>query len=135
MTRGRTDLGLLVIRVGLGAMFVAHGLPKLAGGPAKWAKLGGAMKALGIDAFPTAWGLAAACSETFGGLLLALGVAFVPACLALLATMAVAVTMHVRSGDGFGGWSHAAEAAVVFAGLALAGPGRHVLRLRRGTNA
>ena len=34
------DLGLLLLRIGLGVVFVVHGFPKLAGGPAAWAGLG-----------------------------------------------------------------------------------------------
>ena len=34
------DVGLLVVRVGLGVMFMVHGLPKLAGGPAAWTGVG-----------------------------------------------------------------------------------------------
>ena len=30
------DLGLLVMRVGLGLSFMAHGWPKLVGGPETW---------------------------------------------------------------------------------------------------
>jgi putative oxidoreductase len=123
----RVDHGLLVLRVGLGAMFVGHGWPKLAGGQATWTKLGGAMAQLGLDFAPTMWGFAAACSEFFGGILLALGLAFRPAATALLATMVVAATMHLRKGDGFGGSSHAIELGIVFAALLLTGPGKYAL--------
>ena len=35
------DLGLLILRVGIGAMFMFHGWPKISGGPAFWAQVGG----------------------------------------------------------------------------------------------
>ena len=37
------DFGLLLLRIGLGAMFIWHGAPKLVGGPETWTRLGGAM--------------------------------------------------------------------------------------------
>ena len=30
------DIGLLFLRIGIGVMFIMHGLPKLIGGPEKW---------------------------------------------------------------------------------------------------
>ncbi len=54
------DIGLLILRVGIGIMFMSHGLPKLIAGPDKWLILGGTMNALGIDFTPMAWGFMAA---------------------------------------------------------------------------
>jgi putative oxidoreductase len=125
------DFGLLVLRVGMGAMFVGHGIPKVLGGPAKWEALGAAMRNLGVDFAPTVWGLLAALSEAGGGVLLAAGVLHLPACLMLLATMLVACVMHVSHGDDFVTTSHAAEAAIVFLALALTGPGPWRIRLSR----
>ena len=53
------DLGLLVLRIGLGVMFMVHGFPKLAGGPEAWAGLGGVMGKVGVHFAPAAWGLLA----------------------------------------------------------------------------
>ena len=118
------NVGLLVIRVGLGLAFLVHGLPKLTGGPEMWTQLGGAMGVLGIHFAPSFWGLLAAVSETVGGLCLLMGVLFRPALLGLLATMAVAALVHLQAGEGFAGAAHALEAGVVFAGLLWTGPGR-----------
>jgi putative oxidoreductase len=122
----RRDLGLLVLRVGIGVMFVTHGLPKNVGG--RWAKLGEAMGNLGIEFAPTFWGFAAAISEFGGGLLLAAGVLFRPACALMLCTMIVASINHFAVGDGLGRASHAIEAGILFLSLLLIGPGRHRLR-------
>lgn len=122
------DPGLLLLRVGIGGMFMIHGWPKLAGGAAKWQKLGAAMAQLGIDFWPTMWGFMAACSEFFGGLLLAAGLLFRPAAAALLSTMIVASVMHVKNGDSFTSASHAIEAGILFAALILIGPGRYALQ-------
>lgn len=118
------DFGLLVLRLGVGVMFLFHGWPKLMGGPVKWEALGTAMGYLGIHVIPVFWGLTAALSEFFGGVCLILGVVFRPACLLLLGTMAVAATMHLQRGDGLQVASHAIELGFVFFGLLFVGPGR-----------
>ena|ERR1700712_3593370 len=119
------NIGLLIMRVGLGAMFVYHGYPKVLGGPDKWAEIGSTTKYVGITFLPTFWGFMAACSETFGGFLLVIGLAFRPVCLLLLCTLGVAVAMHLKTGQGLEQASHAIEDALVFAGLLFVGPGKY----------
>jgi putative oxidoreductase len=122
------DLGLLLLRVGIGAMFMGHGWPKLAGGPQRWARIGNAVSHIGIDFAHTFFGFAAAVSEFFGGLLIAVGLFFRPGCALLLSTMVMASTMHIRKGDSFTASSHAIEAAILFGALILIGPGKYTLR-------
>ena len=119
------NTGLLLIRIGLGIMFMFHGYPKLLGGPDMWTTVGGAMKHIGIDFYPLGWGLLAAVTETFGGFLIFLGLAFRPAALLLGIAMMVAANMHLKTGDGLNVASHAIEAAVVFIGLTFIGPGKY----------
>ena len=119
------NTGLLIMRVGLGIMFMFHGYPKLLGGPDNWTAVGDAMKHTGVTFFPAGWGFLAAMTETFGGFLVLLGLAFRPATLLLSITMIVASIMHLKTGDGLSGASHAVEAAVVFIGLTIIGPGRY----------
>ena len=119
------DIGLLILRIGIGGMFIMHGLPKLIGGPEKWEMLGGVMKFVGVDFAPMAWGFMAAFSECAGGLLLVLGFFTRPACFALLATMVVAMFMHIGKGDSFVTYSHALEAGILFISLILIGPGKY----------
>ena len=126
------DHGLLAIRVGLGAMFMFHGYPKLAGGAAQWTKLGKSMKYVGIDFAPEFWGFMAGISETGGGLLLALGLLFRPACTMLLITMIVATMSHFGRGHDLLKASHAIEAGIVFLGLFFTGPGAYSIDARRG---
>jgi putative oxidoreductase len=129
------DLGLLVLRVGLGISFLFHGVPKLMGGPETWKGLGGAMAVLGVDFAPEFWGLCAALAESVGGACFAVGLMFRPASLALAFTMGVAFAMHFGKGDPFRVYSHALEAGIVFIGMFLAGPGQYaadrVLGVRR----
>lgn len=119
------NMGLLIMRVGLGVMFVYHGYPKVLGGPDEWAKVGASTKYVGIHFLPTFWGFMAACSETFGGFLLVIGLAFRPVCLLLICTLVVAALMHLGTGGGLELAAHAIEDAVVFAGLLFVGPGRY----------
>lgn len=120
-----SHLGLFIIRVGLGAMMILHGYPKLMGGPEKWAKLGKAMADLGIDFAPEFWGFMAAFAEGVGGLLLILGFLFRPATILLLITMLVAAFKHLNAGDTVLDSSHAIELGIVFLGLIFLGPGKY----------
>ncbi len=117
------NTGLLMTRIGLGIMLMLHGYPKLLGGPEKWEAIGGAMKYVGIDFLPAVWGLLAGATETFGGFLILLGLAFRPVCLLLTFTMAIATSMHLNNNEGIMGASQAIEMGVVFLGLACIGPG------------
>lgn len=127
---GKTlDLGLLVLRLGLGALFVVHGKDKVFGGPEIWKGTGAyALAPFNIDVGLTYFGAAAAFSEFLGGLLVALGLAFRPACAALTFTMFVAVAAHLQHGDGFDKWAHGATCFVGFLGLLLTGPGKFSVR-------
>ncbi len=123
------DLGLLIMRIGLGISFLIHGVPKLMGGPEKWEALGGAMGALGISFAPVFWGFMAGLSEAAGGILLIIGLFFRPACLILAITMAVALNMHISKGDPFMVYSHALEDGIVFISLIFIGPGKYAAKI------
>ncbi|MGY3055023.1 putative oxidoreductase [Pedobacter sp. UYEF25] len=119
------NTGLLLLRVGLGIMFISHGFPKMAGGPANWEKIGGTMHVVGIHFIPTFWGFMAAFAETFGGFLIIVGLFFRPACLLILMTMIIASTMKLGLGSGFMAASQPIEMAIVFVSLLLIGPGKY----------
>ncbi len=119
------NFGVLIIRVGLGIMFIYHGVPKLAGGPENWEKLGGTMKVVGISYAPAFWGFMAAVTETFGGLLLMIGLVFRPVCILLVINLMIAAVMHFSKGDGLQGAAHAIEDAIMFLGLLFIGPGTY----------
>lgn len=121
------DLGLLILRLGFGAMYLLHGYPKLSGGPAAWEGLGQAMGNFGIHFVPAFWGFMAAFSEFFGAIFLMLGFMFRPACMLMLATMAVAATMHLSRGDTIQTASHAIGNGIVLLSLIFIGPGRFSL--------
>ncbi len=119
------NFGVLVIRIGLGIMFIYHGFPKLMGGPKTWHGVGAATSVIGITFLPVIWGLIAALVETFGGFLVVIGLAFRPVCLLLFFNLLIAALSVFNKGGGWQGASHAIEDAVMFAGLLFIGPGKY----------
>ena len=123
-------IGLLVLRVGIGVMFILHGYPKLFGGPEMWEQVGSKMQTIGIDILPVAFGFLAGITECFGGLCLVSGLFFRPALGFLIVVMAVAASTHIAGGDPFSTISHSIEMAIVFIGLLFIGPGKYSLSNR-----
>jgi len=119
------NFGLLIIRVGLGIMFIYHGFPMLMGGVKEWRGLGSSMKYAGIHFLPVMWGFLAAATELLGGFLLIIGLAFRPVCILLVANLIIAALMHFGTGGNLGDAAHSIEDAIVFAGLLFVGPGRY----------
>ena len=122
------DLGLFVIRVGIGLIFIKHGWDKITGGPQVWTNLGRSMQNFGITFMPVLWGLLATGAEFFGGIALTIGLC-VPCAAALMAcVMIVALVMHIKKGDSFEIFSHPLSLLCVFIGLMLAGGGSYSIR-------
>jgi putative oxidoreductase len=120
------DLGLLILRVGLGLTFIFnHGWPKLSGGPDKWGAIGGAMEALGVHFFPVFWGFMCAVVEFGGGILLILGYQLRLACLFLIFNMVVATLSMMAKGGGVMGVAYPFEIGVVFVALLFLGAGKY----------
>jgi putative oxidoreductase len=140
------DLGLLVLRLIVGGIFVVHGYPKLFGGPGKALHpmarrhLGPgfeqAMERGGIAGFrstvertgmpvPGVMAWVGALAEFGGGALLALGWLTRPAALALCGQMAVAISrVHWKNGlVGQGGYELALSLLGGLLALLFAGPG------------
>jgi len=124
-------IGLLIIRIGLGIIFLIHGTPKLTH-PERWESLGMAMQNFGIYFWPKFWGFMAAFAETFGALCLISGILWKPGLVLLSSTMFVAVFYHIGKGQGLNYYSHPLSLLIVFAGLFLVGPGKY--RPNKSTN-
>ncbi|MBX7109884.1 MAG: DoxX family protein [Chitinophagales bacterium] len=122
------DLGLLIIRIGIGATMFQYGWPKITGGADIWQDLGNNMKVTGITFLPVFWGFCAAIAETLGALLFAAGLFFRPAVLLLWFTMLIAVLANMQDSTSFNNWAHPAELGVVFFGLMFTGAGKYVLK-------
>jgi len=117
------NIGLFVIRIGLGIMFMYHGYPKLAGGPAQWTQIGGAMGYLGLGFAPAFWGFMAAITEFVGGFFIIIGFQFRIVCILQAINLIVAAAFHFGQGQGLGDAAHAIEDCIVFAGLIFIGAG------------
>jgi putative oxidoreductase len=122
-----TDVGLLVLRVGLGLIMAAHGAQKLFGwfdGPGLDGT-GQFFTSVGYPAGDT-MAVVAGLTETFGGLALAVGLLTPLAGAAVLGTMLNALA--VKWGDGFfapAGVEYELLLVVGAAAVALTGPGRY----------
>jgi putative oxidoreductase len=121
------DIGLLVLRVGIGILFLFHGYPKLRGGTGTWLWLGSQLQMFGMYSMPVVFGCIAACVEFFGGLSLITGIGMQLATFLLAIQMVVATCYHINKGDGFMLYSHALSLVVVFVALHLMGPGAYTL--------
>ena len=119
-----SNFGLLVMRAGLGAMMIVHGLPKLTH-PEKWADLGAAMGNLHIHFIPAFWGFMCALTETVGGLFCILGLWFRLVALFMVFNFVVAALSHIYGGDGIAEAAHAIELSFVFFGFLFIGPGNY----------
>lgn len=127
------DVGLLVVRVGIGlSMLLFHGWGKITGGPELWERIGGNMSNLGITFAPAMWGFFAAFAESVCSALIIVGLFFRPAAALLALTMLVAMIRHLSlpedaAGAGWKGASHALELFVIYVALLLTGSGRYAL--------
>jgi putative oxidoreductase len=127
---GRTDIGLLLLRLAVGGTLIAHGTQKLfgwfgGGGPSGTAR---EMEAIGFRPGRVS-ALAAGLGEAGGGTLLALGLATPAGGAAAAATMASASSFHAPNGFFAmkGGFEHPALVGAAGAALSVAGPGRYSL--------
>ncbi len=123
----RLNIGLLIMRVGLGVVFILHGYPKLFGGVDRWNRVGEAMANMGIDSYHTVFGFLAGFAEFIGGIFLIFGLFTFPALLLLISTMLVASITHIARESGFSGIAHPLSMGIVFVSLLITGPGRYSL--------
>lgn len=118
-------LGVLLLRVGLGALIAFHGFPILIGGPDAWEDTGTGAAILGLQSpFFLYAGLASAVLQVFGGAMLVLG------CLtrgtALFLSIPIGIAFANLIDDREFGLSFFAYLQILLACLALVfvGPGR-----------
>ena len=122
----RTDVALMLARLGPALAAMMAGYPVLFGGPRGWAAAGPAAAALAGVGEARLWGFLAGAVGFAGGLLLAIGLLARPAAWVLAAT-ALAIAWIALQGVGFGAAATPLAAALVCSGLALLGPGRYAL--------
>lgn len=119
------DIGILLIRLGVGFFMFHYGFGKVQGGPEKWAGLGEVMEPIGLGLPSVFWGAMASYAEMLGGAAVFLGVLFGPGALFVAFTMAVATASHLIDGETLMEANQSTELFFVFLGLALIGPGRY----------
>lgn len=119
------ELGLTILRVVLGVIFIAHGLPKITTGIDGTAQM---FASLSIPApLVVAWLIALL--ETLGGLLLLVGFLVTPVALLLVAEMMTAIILvHAANGfyvvgNGNGGVEFSLLLGVGLLAMVLCGPG------------
>jgi putative oxidoreductase len=125
------EVGMLILRIVVGAFFVGHGSQKLFGwfGGHGLPATGGAFEGMGLRPGRTMAALAGA-AELTGGLLLALGFLTPLAAALLIATMTLAIAMvHWRHGPWVaeGGWEYNAVLIAVAFAVTATGPGKYSL--------
>lgn len=134
----RQDLGVLVLRLALAAVFLFHGAQKLFGlfGGHGIEGTAGFMESLGLP-FPTASAIAAGATELVGGLALVTGLFVRPISIPLAFTMFVAAFM--AHGDAFsaqaGGMEYPLTLALGTVAVGLIGPGRFALSAPKAPSA
>lgn len=121
------NLGLLLIRIGVGIAFITHGLPKLQ----NLTRTSGFFGSLGVP-LPEVAALLVGIIETFGGLALILGIFTRASALLLSAVMIGAISLvHFPKGyGGQGGYEYTSVLLAVCLGLAFLGSGSYALRLK-----
>jgi putative oxidoreductase len=86
-TSSDANIGILILRVFIGAALMTHGIPKMFSGLSGFTE---GVASMGIP-FPQVMAFLAAFAESFGALFLAIGLLTRPAAFMILCTMGVAV--------------------------------------------
>lgn len=127
---GKAGVGLGILRVIAGIIFITHGWPKLFAGGVNG--LAGMLGGRGFP-LPLAWAWSVTLLETVGGLLLVLGIFTVPIALLFAIEMVFAMALvHAANGwyvigPGQGGVEFNVILIAALLALALAGPGAWAL--------
>ena len=129
-----TDYAALILRIGLGTMFIAHGLLKV-----MVYTLPGAAGFFEQVGFPGWTAYAVTYAEIGGGLLLLAGIGVRTVSLALITVLAGALFVHFGAGWVFsnpnGGWEYPAFLILASIVQALLGPGKFAVRLPQRSTA
>lgn len=114
-------VALVVLRIGIGILFIGHGYKKIRGGVPEFRWLGEQMGNLGIHFAPVFWGICAMLSEFVGGILLTVGFGVRLATPFMAFVMVVATVYHMKKGDSYGYISFPLSQLLIFICLFIAG--------------
>ncbi|MEX0331399.1 MAG: DoxX family protein [Puniceicoccaceae bacterium] len=127
------DLGLVIIRLGVGIVLAIAGYNKFMGGETTLHAVGANIKYLGMDVGTNNlstmfFGVLAAGVELAGGLFLIVGILFRTSAFFLLMTMLVATLMMIdTSGGDLTKYGYPMVIGLVLLGLLFTGPGKFAL--------
>jgi putative oxidoreductase len=127
MKNNQTDIAILILRLSLGAMFIAHGLLKV-----MVFTMPGTVGFFESVGFPGWLAYAVVAAEIGGGVLLILGIETRRVSIALIPVLLGATFVHLGNGWVFsnenGGWEYPLFLTVVTVVQALLGSGQYAFR-------
>ncbi len=114
------DVGLLLLRVGVGLVFVAHGV-------AKFQNMDGTIAFFNGIGFTSFWAYLVASVELFGGLAMLIGI-FTEIAGVLLAMVMLVAILKLKFAQGFlGGYEFDALLLLASFAMVLTGPGKYAM--------
>jgi putative oxidoreductase len=116
------EVGLLLLRVSLGLLFVYLNAPTLLSGPASWAHLGASHR--GLHSHLQLWGFLEAFLASLGGLLMVFGLFFRIGVLMTFSLSLVHAIAVLKGSVGLHPALSALETCVVLFSLLFVGPGK-----------
>ena len=119
------ETGLLLMRLGLGVLFIVLTGPVLLGGPGGWTNFGGAIRNLGLHTHYQFWGFLGAFLGCVGGALMIFGLFFRPGVLLVLTITFVHLLGAIEGTGALRANLAAVELAIVLVGLLVVGPGKY----------
>ena len=124
-------IGVLLLRLGTGSLIAYYGFPRFIGGPDVWKDTGEAMSLVGVESLHLFFGLASLMAQSFGGLLIIVGLFTRGIAAVLTIVMGFAVANALVAGDSVPHILVMTQLGLAFLALILIGPGRLSLD-RRG---
>ena len=119
------ESGLLLMRVGLGVLFIILTGPVLLSGPSRWANFGSAIKNLGVHTNFAFWGFLGALMGCVGGALMIFGLFFRPGVLLVLIITLVHLLGAIDGAGSYRANLAAIELTLMLVGLLFVGPGKY----------
>ena len=119
------ETGLLLMRLGLGVLFIVLTGPVLLSGPGQWANFGSAIRNLGLHTHYQFWGFLGALMGCVGGALMIFGLFFRPGVILVFILTFVHLLGALEGAGTLRANLAAVELAVMLAGLLFVGPGKY----------
>ena len=118
------EVGLLLIRISIGLLFILYTAPALIGGPKAWGHFGTGASHFGLHSHVQVWGFLGALLGCLGGILMIFGLFFRIGVLLVL-VIAIGHAIAVYEGTGFRVALPSIEMCFVLAGVLFVGPGKY----------